>query len=149
LTLINGYGPTENTTFSLCHRIDADDEGEIPLGRPIANSRAYIVDRRLRPVPVGVAGEILVAGDGVARGYLNDPALTAERFVEDPFRPAGRAYRTGDRGAWRRDGTIAFLGRADDQVKIRGYRVEPGDVEAAMRTIVDGDVAVVARTART
>src|SRR5690606_16819417 len=72
LTLINGYGPTENTTFSLCHRIDADDEGEIPLGRPIANSRAYIVDRRLRPVPVGVAGEILVAGDGVARGYLND-----------------------------------------------------------------------------
>jgi amino acid adenylation domain-containing protein/non-ribosomal peptide synthase protein (TIGR01720 family) len=148
-TVINGYGPTENTTFSLCHRIDRRYDADIPLGRPIANSRAYIVDRRLRPVPIGVPGEILVAGDGVARGYLNDVALTAARFVADPFAAGARAYRTADRGYWRPDGTVGFLGRLDDQVKVRGFRIEPGEVEAAIRSAGAGEATVVARTSST
>ena len=147
--LVNGYGPTENTTFSLCHRIDARYQDDIPLGRPIANSRAYVVDPHLRPLPVGVPGEILVAGDGVARGYLDDEVLTRSRFVPDPFVEGARAYRTGDRAAWRADGTIEFLGRFDEQVKVRGYRVEPGEIEIALRAAGAAEAAVVARTAVT
>jgi amino acid adenylation domain-containing protein/non-ribosomal peptide synthase protein (TIGR01720 family) len=132
-TVVNGYGPTENTTFSLCHRIDRRYEEDIPLGRPIANSRVYVLDSNLAPVPIGIPGEIVVAGDGVARGYLNRPELSARRFIPDPFVADARAYRTGDRGAWRSDGTVAFLGRFDDQVKVRGFRVEPAEIEAELR----------------
>ncbi|WP_420128476.1 amino acid adenylation domain-containing protein [Longimicrobium sp.] len=136
LRLINGYGPTENTTFSCCHAVTLADveRGSIPIGRPIANSTAYVLDARMNPVPVDVPGELYVGGDGVARGYLRAPALTAERYLPDPFSasPGARLYRTGDRARWRSDGTLEFLGRIDQQAKIRGYRVEPGEIEAAL-----------------
>ena len=140
-TLINGYGPTENTTFSCCFRIKPGDyRGTIPIGSPIANSTAYILDEELRLLPPGVAGELYVGGDGLALGYWNDPALTAERFVAHPFaendrpeEPGGdRLYRTGDLACWRSDGSIEFLGRMDDQLKIRGFRIEPGEIEVAL-----------------
>ncbi|HET7460811.1 MAG TPA: amino acid adenylation domain-containing protein [Longimicrobium sp.] len=136
LRLINGYGPTENTTFTCCHTVPAGwDGGPVPIGTPISNTRVYVVDDALRPVPPGVPGELCAAGDGVARGYLNRPALTAARFVPDPFggRPGARMYRTGDRVRWRADGTLEYLGRLDAQVKVRGFRVEPGEVEAVLR----------------
>jgi len=149
-TLINGYGPTEGTTFTCCHRItDATTLGaSVPIGRPIENTRLYVLDRHGEPTPVGVPGELHIAGDGLARGYLNAPDLTAERFVTRTLggRAAERLYRTGDRVRYRPDGAIEFLGRLDDQVKIRGYRVEPGEVEAALashRTV--RDVVVAAR----
>ncbi len=135
--LINGYGPTENTTFSCCHPIAATyaSKATIPIGRPIANTTAYVLDRHLAPAPIDVPGEIFVGGDGLAREYLNQPELTAERFITDPFGDdaAGRLYRTGDRGRFRSDGSIEFLGRLDDQVKIRGFRVELGEVTGALR----------------
>ncbi|MFC1671867.1 thioesterase domain-containing protein, partial [Planctomycetota bacterium] len=106
---------------------------DIPIGRPIANTEVLIVDSSAELVPVGAAGEICAAGDGLARGYLNDPVLTEEKFVAHPFRKGARMYRTGDLGRWLPDGTVEFLGRKDDQVKIRGYRIEPGEVEQALR----------------
>jgi amino acid adenylation domain-containing protein len=136
--LINGYGPTENTTFTCCHRITAAPASgrSIPIGRPIANTQVYVLDRQMQPVPMGVPGELYTGGDGLAREYLNRPALTAEKFVPHPFstEPGARLYRTGDLARWLSDGTIEFLGRMDRQVKIRGFRVEPAEVEAILAT---------------
>ena len=133
LTMINGYGPTENTTFTACHRIEEPCLRDVPIGRPIANTTVYVLDADLRPVPIGVPGEICTGGDGLARGYLNRADLTAERFVPHPFADGERLYRTGDLGRWSADGTLEILGRLDAQVKVRGYRVEPGEIEAAIR----------------
>jgi amino acid adenylation domain-containing protein len=132
LRMINGYGPTECTTFACCHTVrDGDVATTVPIGRPIANSTAYILDEGMQPVPPGVAGELYLGGDGVARGYLNRPGLNAERFLVDPF-AGGRLYRSGDRARWRPDGTIEFLGRDDHQVKLRGFRIELGEVQDAI-----------------
>jgi amino acid adenylation domain-containing protein/FkbH-like protein len=135
LHVFNHYGPTETTIGVLACRVTADRpetaSATVALGKPLSNVRAYIVDARLRPVPVGVMGELLVGGDCVARGYINQPALTAERFIPNPFGD-GRVYRTGDRCRYLPDGSIEFLGRIDDQVKIRGFRVEPAEVEAVL-----------------
>jgi amino acid adenylation domain-containing protein len=135
--LINGYGPTENTTFSCCFTIDSADrlDPSVPIGRPIANSTAYVLDEHRRPVPVGTTGELYVGGDGLARGYVNLPELTAERFTIDPFSgdASARLYRTGDLARWRNDGELEFLGRADRQIKIRGFRVELEEIEAALQ----------------
>lgn len=133
--LINGYGPTENTTFTCCYTVPKTGEivGSVPIGRPISNTVVYVVDRRMQPVPVGIPGELYVGGDGLATGYLNRPELTAERFVANPFTNDGsRLYRTGDMVRYRADGNLEFLGRVDDQVKIRGFRVEPGEIETAL-----------------
>jgi amino acid adenylation domain-containing protein len=133
--LINGYGPTETTTFACCHPVERGRPGEaIPIGRPIANTRVVVVNEALRPVAVGERGELLIGGDGLGRGYLDRPALTAERFVPDPFaqRPGERLYRTGDVVRRRRGGEIEFLGRRDDQVKLRGFRIELGEIETAL-----------------
>ncbi|HEY1110997.1 MAG TPA: amino acid adenylation domain-containing protein, partial [Opitutaceae bacterium] len=134
--LINGYGPTENTTFTCCHPIVAAPAPgrSVPIGKAIANTHVYILDREQQPVPVGVPGELYTGGDGLARGYLNRPELTAEKFVPDVIggEPGARLYRTGDLARWLPDGTVEFLGRIDRQVKIRGFRVEPGEIEAAL-----------------
>jgi amino acid adenylation domain-containing protein len=130
------YGPTENTTFSTwCELTRGLPDEPVPIGRAIANSSAYVLDAALEPVAPGEAGELCVGGDGVARGYLNAPQLSAERFVADPFspEPGARLYRTGDRARYRPDGLLEFLGRSDDQVKIRGFRIEPGEIETTLR----------------
>jgi amino acid adenylation domain-containing protein len=134
--LINMYGPTETTVWSATHRV-AETGNVIPIGRPIANTAIYILDKNRQPVPAGVPGEIFIGGEGVARGYLNQPELTAERFIPNPFGDksetgAPRLYRTGDLGRFRADGTIEFLGRRDHQVKIRGHRIEPGEIESTL-----------------
>jgi acyl carrier protein len=125
--LHNMYGPTETTIWSSTARLD---DGDVTIGRPIANTRFYVLDDRLQPVPVGAIGELFIAGDGVARGYLNRAELTDQRFLRDPFRADGRMYRTGDRVRYRRDGVLTILGRADQQTKIRGHRVELGEIES-------------------
>ena len=134
--LINGYGPTENTTFTSCYTISDESQigTSIPIGRPVANTQVYILDQHLHPVPIGVPGELYSGGDGVARGYWDRPALTAEKFVPDPFsdEPGARLYRTGDLARYRPDGAIEFLGRVDYQVKIRGFRIELGEIEIAL-----------------
>jgi non-ribosomal peptide synthetase component F len=127
--LLHVHGPTENTTFSTWHLVDdlPANTTTVPIGRAVGHSQAYVLDRHLTPVPVGVAGEVYLGGDGLVRGYLNRPELTAERFVADPFssRAGARLYRTGDIARYRADGVIEFIGRIDKQVKIRGFRVEP------------------------
>jgi amino acid adenylation domain-containing protein/non-ribosomal peptide synthase protein (TIGR01720 family) len=152
LTVVDGYGPTETTTFATSHALDdamAVPE-TVPVGRPLDGRRVHVLDARMRPVPPGCAGELYVAGEGVARGYLGRPGETARRFLADPSGPPGsRMYRTGDLARRRPDGTVEFLGRADDQVKIRGFRVEPGEVAAALASHAGvADVAVVAREDR-
>jgi len=135
--LINGYGPTESTTFACCYRMKKGyrPEGAIPIGRPIANTTVHVLDERLQPAPADVPGELYIGGAGLAHGYLNNAELTREKFVPDLFSadPAARLYRTGDRVRRRADGNIEFLGRFDDQAKILGHRIEPGEIEAALR----------------
>ncbi|MQA18280.1 amino acid adenylation domain-containing protein [Rugamonas sp. FT103W] len=134
--LLNGYGPTETTTFATTFEIDeaAAQAGSIPIGRPIANTQIHILDEQGKPVALGVTGEIHIGGDGVGRGYLNRPELSAERFIADPFSddPAARLYRSGDLGRWRADGVVEFIGRNDFQVKLRGFRIELGEIEARL-----------------
>jgi aspartate racemase len=136
-SLINGYGPTENTTFTCCHTLRAGDPvpESIPIGNPIPNTRVYLLDEQMNPVSPGQIGELYTAGDGVARGYLNDPEATAHAFLPDPFtdEPHQRMYRTGDLARFRTDGSIEFLGRIDSQVKILGYRIEPAEIEAVLQ----------------
>jgi amino acid adenylation domain-containing protein len=145
--LLNMYGPTETTIWSATHRVD-EIENSIPIGRPMANTQIYVLDKNFQPVPAGVPGEILIGGEGVARGYLNRPEFTAEKFIRNPFSANAdtRIYRTGDLGRFHADGTIEFLGRMDNQVKIRGHRIELGEIELMLgRHPEVRDVTVVAR----
>ncbi|MCG3754386.1 non-ribosomal peptide synthetase [Amycolatopsis sp. Poz14] len=141
----NLYGPTEATICTVM--AECLPGALVAIGRPIPGSTAYVLDAELRPAPIGVPGELCLGGDGLAHGYLGRPGLTADRFVPDPFGPPGaRLYRTGDRVRFRADGTLAFLGRLDAQVKLRGFRIEPGEIEAALRSVPDvADAAVVLR----
>ncbi|MEU7362809.1 MULTISPECIES: non-ribosomal peptide synthetase [Streptomyces] len=149
--LTNGYGPTENTTFTACHTFTGPvADGPVPIGRPIRGTTVHLLDDAYEPVPDGEVGRLYAAGLGLAHGYLNAPALTAERFVPDPFSdvPGARMYDTGDLARRRPDGTLEFHGRADQQVKIRGFRIEPGEIEAALRAHPEiTDAAVVAQPA--
>lgn len=153
--LVNMYGPTETTIWSTTHTVEAID-AILPIGRPIANTQIYILDQHLQPVPVGITGELYIGGNGVAQGYLNRPALTAERFIEDPFFEPLSAinhqppsllshclYRTGDLARYQPDGNIEFLGRADHQIKLRGFRIELGEIEALLTTHPSVNSAVV------
>jgi amino acid adenylation domain-containing protein len=154
LRLINGYGPTENTTFTCCHTIAAEDlQGQsIPIGKPIANTDVYLLDEKMNPLPPGTEGELYFGGDGLARGYFKNPELTDQKFVPSPFSgdETARLYRSGDRARYRPDGVIEFLGRTDKELKIRGYRIEPGEIEEALcrhpeisqaRVLASGDSA--------
>ncbi|MFS0871456.1 amino acid adenylation domain-containing protein [Paenibacillus xylanilyticus] len=143
--IANGYGPTETTVFATTYNVGRSlaGLGSVPIGRPIHNSRTYILDAQGHLLPVGVAGELYIAGDGVAEKYVGDSDLTLARFLDDPFCPGERMYRTGDRVRWMPDGSIEFLARMDHQVKIRGHRIEPGEIEARMIQHPDVQEAVV------
>jgi amino acid adenylation domain-containing protein len=148
--VINGYGPTESTVFTTCNQIRSEDELDhgAPIGKPIANTQVYVLGEKMELLADGMVGELYIGGDGLARCYYNQPALTAERFVPHPFSATGgeRLYRTGDLVRWRADGLMEFVGRVDTQVKIRGYRVEPGEIEAVLGQHSSvSDCAVVAR----
>jgi len=146
IPLHNHYGPTEASIEVTAYTTRPGDE-RVPIGRPIWNTRISILDKSDRPVPQGIAGEICIGGIGLARGYHNQPELTASKFIADPLVAGGRLYRTGDRGRWLPDGNIEYLGRSDDQVKIRGYRIEPGEIENVLQAHPDiSSCAVVAQT---
>lgn len=144
LRITNGYGPTENTTFTTCHAIDRRYNEDIPIGRPVANTSVFVIDEKGRLAPEGAPGELCAGGAGLALGYLNAPALTAQKFLDNPFAPGERMYRTGDRARWRQDGALDFLGRLDDQIKLRGFRIEPGEIEAVLARHPKVSQAVVA-----
>jgi amino acid adenylation domain-containing protein len=148
--LLHVYGPTETTTFATWHPVEnvEEDAATVPIGKPIANTRAYLLSAAMEPVPIGVTGELYIGGDGLARGYLNQPELTAERFVRDPFstEAGARLYKTGDLARYQPDGSIEFIGRIDQQVKIRGFRIELGEIESVLRNHpAVRDVEVIAR----
>lgn len=147
LRLLHVYGPTENTTFTTFFPVDAPCEGDVPIGRPISNTTVHILDENLRPVRIGVQGELYAGGDGLARGYLNDNELTAAKFVSDPRHPGERLYRTGDLARWLPDGSVQFVARSDLQIKVRGFRIEPAEIEQQIR-LHPGvqDVAVVGKS---
>lgn len=136
LRLINGYGPTENTTFTCCHTVGPDDlqGAAIPIGRPISNTEVYLLDEQLNPLPPLAEGELYFGGDGLARGYYQNPELTAEKFIPNPFstNSESKLYRSGDRARYRPDGVIEFLGRRDNELKIRGFRIDPSEIEEAL-----------------
>ncbi|MCB0641419.1 MAG: amino acid adenylation domain-containing protein, partial [Phaeodactylibacter sp.] len=132
-SLFNNYGPTENTVVSTAFDLaDWDEKGPIPIGKPIDNTQVYLLDGDGHPVPIGVPGELCLSGESLASGYLNQPQLTAEKFVPHPFEPGAQLYRTGDLGKWLPDGNIVFLGRNDDQIQLRGFRIELGEIEHAI-----------------
>ncbi|WP_025847252.1 non-ribosomal peptide synthetase, partial [Paenibacillus ehimensis] len=136
--LINGYGPTETTVFAVTYTVDQfPEEDTLPIGRALGNTSLYVLDDKLRLQPVGVPGELYIGGDGLAAGYLNDPGLTAERFVPNPYRPGEKLYKTGDLVVWGEDGLLRYKGRLDQQVKLRGFRIEPGEIEAAAKKLPD------------
>ena len=144
--VFNLYGPSEDTTYSTYAHIPCTHDAiQVPIGKPIKNTQVYVLDERMEPLPIGAPGELLIGGEGLARGYLRQPALTAERFVPDPFsqREGARLYRTGDWVRWRADGALDFIGRIDHQVKIRGYRIEMGEIEAALCNLEKVEQAVV------
>ncbi|NET25242.1 non-ribosomal peptide synthetase, partial [Okeania sp. SIO1I7] len=147
--LINGYGPTENTTFTCCFPVKASSklEKSVPIGRPISNTQVYVLDSHLQPVPIGVPGELHIGGDGLATGYHKRPELTAEKFIANPFEKSkGKLYKTGDLVRYLADGNIEFLGRIDHQVKIRGYRIETGEIEAVLNSYLKvKETVVIAR----
>ena len=145
--LLHVYGPTEATTFATWYQVRAveADASTVPIGRPIANTEVYVLDRHGESVPIGVPGEICIGGPGLAAGYFRQPQLTAERFVPHPFEhdADARLYRTGDRARYRPDGAIEFLGRFDRQLKIRGHRIEPAEIEASLLRVPEIHEAVV------
>lgn len=143
--IINEYGPTEATVGCIVYKYRERNKREksLPIGTPIHNSRVYILDEELNLVPKGVPGDLWIAGDGLARGYLNKPEMTSEKFVEAPFNPEERMYKTGDIARWKLDGTIEFFGRKDNQVKVRGFRIELGEIENSLLSHNDIKEAVV------
>lgn len=147
-SIYNMYGPTEATVFATGYAHAAPiPNGKVPIGRALGNMRAYVLDERMRPMPIGMPGDLYIAGEGVARGYLNREALTAQRFLPDPFAPGGSIYMTGDLARWTRDGMLEFLGRTDQQIKIRGYRVELDEIASALNAhpLVDEAAVILKR----